>query len=349
MAAVYGLRYQSRCMSALMGDQDRHCFLVGTQSLRDENEVHLIEYQEDNHEIVCEGVYRHPNEIWSITACPSDPKLLFTTFNAGAEYKAKLWRIPEQGDGAALVELAELEGHTGTPRCVLWEPNGEADQVVSVDENILRLWQLDAGNTSAKETGTISVGDLQRLTTACWDPHHQKQIATVSDVALKGWDLRSMKSTHTVETASGQSIRDVDYNPNKPYHLVTGGDDCKIRFWDFRKPSKPLKVMSGHSHWVWNVKYNRFHDQLVLSSSTDSFVNLWRVVSISSAPLAMEAEALKDTKDGDILIKTFEEHEDSVYSVTWSCCDAWIFASLSYDGRVAINHVPPAEKYKILL
>lgn len=25
----------------------------------------------------------------------------------------------------------------------------------------------------------------------------------------------------------------------------------------------------------------------------------------------------------------------SVYSVSWSCCDAWIFASLSYDGRVS--------------
>ncbi len=51
----------------------------------------------------------------------------------------------------------------------------------------------------------------------------------------------------------------------------------------------------------------------------------------------------------DRLILTFEEHEDSVYIVEWSAADPWIFASLSYDGRMVINRVPRAEKYKILL
>ena len=51
----------------------------------------------------------------------------------------------------------------------------------------------------------------------------------------------------------------------------------------------------------------------------------------------------------DTLIQTYSDHEDSVYAAAWSSYDAWIFATLSYDGRVCINHVPPAEKYKILL
>ncbi len=58
------------------------------------------------------------------------------------------------------------------------------------------------------------------------------------------------------------------------------------------------------------------------------------------------ADALKD---GDKLIRTYDENEDSVYSVAWSAADAWIFAALSYDGRVVAHHVPPPEKYKILL
>ena len=53
------------------------------------------------------------------------------------------------------------------------------------------------------------------------------------------------------------------------------------------------------------------------------------------------------TKDG--VIATFDEHEDSVYAVEWSTADPWVFASLSYDGRLVINRVPRAEKYKILL
>ena len=51
----------------------------------------------------------------------------------------------------------------------------------------------------------------------------------------------------------------------------------------------------------------------------------------------------------DGVIGTYEEHEDSVYAAAWSAADPWLFASLSYDGRLVINRVPRATKYKILL
>lgn len=51
----------------------------------------------------------------------------------------------------------------------------------------------------------------------------------------------------------------------------------------------------------------------------------------------------------DNVIATYEEHEDSVYAVDWSSADPWLFASLSYDGRLVINRVPRALKYHILL
>lgn len=101
---------------------------------------------------------------------------------------------------------------------------------------------------------------------------------------------------------------------------------------------------------IWNVRYNRFHDQLLLSCGTE-LVNLWSIVSHSSAPLGdLEEGSGNLSKDQDKLIKTYnDDHQDTIYAVAWSTYDAWIFASLSYDGRVVVNHVPPAEKYKILL
>ena len=36
------------------------------------------------------------------------------------------------------------------------------------------------------------------------------------------------------------------------------------------------------------MKYNSFHDQLVLSGGTDGMVNLWRISSISSAPMMLD-------------------------------------------------------------
>jgi WD40 repeat protein len=159
-----------------------------------------------------------------------------------------------------------------------------------------------------------------------------------------------MKPAHIVEGAHSQQVRGLDYNPNKPYVVLSCGDDYAIRYWDLRKPSAALLGVKAHSHWTTCALYNRFHDQLVLSCGTDYQVKLWRAASISSAPPTYDAEEPElGEADADGLVKVFDEHEQSVFSAAWSAADAWIFASLSLDGKVVINHVPPAEKYKILL
>lgn len=80
------------------------------------------------------------------------------------------------------------------------------------------------------------------------------------------------------------SGRDFDFNPNRQYYLATCGDDGFTRFWDIRNGSEPLVSRSDHSHWVWTVRYNHFHDQLVLTSSSDAQVILSCVSGISSEP-----------------------------------------------------------------
>merc|ERR1711972_645031 len=86
--------------------------------------------------------------------------------------------------------------------------------------------------------------------------------------------------------------RDVDYNPNVPYQVLTAGEDATLRFWDLRKLDRGLKSLTGgnngHHHWVVRARYNGHHDQLVLSCGTDSAVCLWRATSVASAPLGVE-------------------------------------------------------------
>ena len=58
---------------------------------------------------------------------------------------------------------------------------------------------------------------------------------------------------------------------------------------------------------------------------------------------------LRRAGDIDGKVHTFDEHEDSVYGLAWSTVDPWLFASLSYDGRVVVNKVPKQVKYRVLL
>jgi len=157
-------------------------------------------------------------------------------------------------------------------------------------------------------------------------------------------------------------VRDIDYNPNNMFHFVSGGDDSKIKFWDRRKPDKPLKVLSKHSHWIWKVQYHPKYDTFLLSASSDKTVSLFNVRSLAyKNPYLINAAVANAPKRPDKLIKTYLGHEDSVYSACWSAFDSdkavsssgnmwdWtIFASLSYDGRVVVNMIPDGESRNVL-
>jgi len=66
--------------------------------------------------------------------------------------------------------------------------------------------------------------------------------------------------------------------------------------------------------------------------------------------LSSEAENEKADKTSrkDRLIKSYEEHEDSVYAISWAT-SGWIFASLSYQGRLVVNTVPTEFSDAIML
>lgn len=240
----------------------------------------------------------------------------------------------------------------------MWNPSRDQGgaALASAHETLLRTWSLENQAIEAQEKLDLDLSLVSATVNAlAWDPHHDKYLSFALGGSIQTWDLRSKEIAFSVDDAHMRTTLDIDYNPNKPYALVSGGDDGKIKFWDLRNASRPLLVQSAHSHWVWQARYNRFHDQLVLSSSSDSTLALWRISSISSAPIVEldEQDLMSETASGadvgDSKIKSYDEHEDSVYAVAWGASDSWAFASVSYDGRLAVHQVPSTEKYKILL
>lgn len=59
----------------------------------------------------------------------------------------------------------------------------------------------------------------------------------------------SHSQIYCIENAHGQLVRDLDFNPNKQYYLASCGDDCKVKFWDTRNVTEPVKTLEQHSHW----------------------------------------------------------------------------------------------------
>ncbi|KAK9836359.1 hypothetical protein WJX81_008394 [Elliptochloris bilobata] len=357
---THGLKLNARALVPVVADTGRSSWIVGTNALRDENELQVLEFDADSNAVHVLSTYGHPAEVWHIASCPADAALAVTVCNEGGVYGAVLWRLPP-GSGE-LERVADLKGHAGAVREAAWHA-AEPDALVSLDEGNLRSWRLRDG--AAQMTGAESAGELPQLWAGTWDPHDAHRFITAGGNHIQVWDLRAMRCSAEIEGAHQMPVRDVDVARGSPHLLLSAGDDCRLRFWDLRLGSstKPLAELGGHSHWVWQARFCPAHDSLLLSASSDALVNLWYAPWVGAAVSAHSPARERPggsqrgaprgggggrgTREGRV--RAFDDHEDSVYSVAWSAADPWTFASLSYDGRIAVNHVPSAVKYKILI
>ncbi|KAJ3023751.1 Protein tssc1 [Thoreauomyces humboldtii] len=373
---VYGLDHQARCLKAQLGEQERSRFLVGTQDFKHKNELHLIDFDEDE-SLISSHKFVHAHEIRGIAPSPTDAQLVVTVYKEGCKpAKGRLWRFasPEldatgklRNDYGELEAITTFEPSEGLTEIhdMLWEPAGSGERLVARGKQALGVYELGEAASQATPTLVIPVSETEGkrgVSCASWSPHAEV-IAAGTGTDVIGFDLRA-PTKHAYEIHGAHTgVKCIDHNPNMPHNIATGGTDCAVRFWDIRNPSAPIKELSDHTHWVWSVSFNRFHDQLFLSAGSDCRVNLHSIISISSAPLSDESSDpdLSDQEDDgyerdeyagkplDGLVSVSDQHEDSVYAAEWSPVDPWIFGSLSYDGRLAINIVPRDHKYKIIL
>ena len=369
---IHGLELQGRALSPVISDTDNITFLVGTQSLRHNNKIYRLVLDEETHQLVKKQFKHSAGEVWHLDSCPTDDKLFTSTYGEregpnGWRKSASIMKIPDLETGVEDEQLESVETVTSLANvlgvekqqqseltAVMWQPNDSCKLLcLQADSAVM----LDVGESEPKKilTSVHSVRGQTRLETGRWNPHRNyHQFATVTGCQVVGWDTRTGDQSWTlVNTVSNQSVRSVDFNPNKQYYLVTGCDEGCVSVWDVRSPDQALLTMRHHSHWVWSTRYNTYHDQLLLSAGSDSKVIMTSVASLSSEPYG----ALLDDDDGEVdgktsledgVISVWSDHEDSVYTAEWSSADPWTWASLSYDGRLVIGHVPQTVKFNIL-
>ncbi|KAI7905573.1 WD40-repeat-containing domain protein [Cokeromyces recurvatus] len=314
-SSVFGLRRQARCLTAVTNSTEQSKFLAGTVGAKD-NVVCLLEFDDDVGSIK-PTMYSHPEEVWDITSCPTNEDLFFTCHSPDNK--------SDQHCALNPIHLGPLE---------------QNQHVTLLTIDVSPTW-----------TNSFAIQQLQN---AVWNPH-QPEIITVGGQNLSGWDLRSAKSSFHHPEAHKTTIRAVDYNPNKPHCIATGGDDAMVSIWDTRQLKNQVMQIERHTHWVWSVAFNHLQDQLLLTSGSDALVQLHNIFSASSAAYLNDNEEENESIEGsevnkpmDGLVRTYDQHEDSVYQVAWSPADIWTFASISYAGRVVISQVPQDEKFKIL-
>ncbi|XP_023231899.1 EARP-interacting protein-like isoform X2 [Centruroides sculpturatus] len=164
---IYGLEFQARALCTQVAETEIARFFVGTQSLKFENQIHQLEYDEEN-SILSKRVFLHSaGEIWHIASSPVNSDYISTCYNhltsdGKCEMEGAIWAIPPSKEGndspsdeslttvssVELVTKLETASYGSDVKSIVWHPV-EGNQLISlVDEHIL-LWDV-ANNSQAK-------------------------------------------------------------------------------------------------------------------------------------------------------------------------------------------------------
>ena len=269
---MYGLKYNGRAISSVSARRDASSqWLVGTTALREENEVHLLEQEENSEHLTCKGVYSHAGEMWDMASSPAHEGLFFTVYSAGGSYDAALW---EMVDGKLEAKF-KTDGKQKNARKILWSPDAESDVVALASKDRINLWNLSADGGSI--SSSTSPGELDNILSIAWNHLNHNLVCASCSESLRCIDLRTMGQTITIDKAHEMAVRDVDFSKTNQNLVATGGDDCSMCVWDLRKAASPVVRVSNHSHWVWQARFNPYHEALIVTSSSDSLVQLWHL------------------------------------------------------------------------
>ncbi|KAJ3058209.1 coatomer subunit alpha, partial [Podochytrium sp. JEL0797] len=105
------------------------------------------------------------------------------------------------------------------------------------------------------------------------------------DSKVKIWSTTQKGSVQTIETRA--NVCSVKWNPHSSHQLAFGSADHHIHYYDLRKSSEPLYLLTGHKKAVSYVKFLNRNE--IVSASTDSTLRLWSLNGGVSATVQASA------------------------------------------------------------
>lgn len=121
--------------------------------------------------------------------------------------------------------------------------------LATVIDNKVLLHERTSSDT--RTIAEINAKNAPKFSTGKWSHHHHgNQFLALFDCGVRSYDIRDpIQPVWTIEEAHGQLVRDLDCNPIKQCHFVTGGDDGMLKVWDSRNLREALFSRSDHHHW----------------------------------------------------------------------------------------------------
>ena len=248
---LYNLGINATSLASVVSDPDNPSFLVATT--RTEQDVNMV-LKFSRNDPIKQYIFSSGG-LNEIDSCPHDAEKILSTYANDEWITAGIFRLREPAEGL----MREIEMVTGLDSIIKienvgdeeikarWHPKEPSRLYTLKDDNVK---VVDISEAGPSVVWSSAEDEELKLLDGRWSPHTSHQLlATVAGMGghVVGWDMRKRTAAWSLEEPHAsyqlpEAINSLDFNPNKPHALLTGGDDGFINFWDtragFRKKEK---------------------------------------------------------------------------------------------------------------
>lgn len=371
----FGENFMSKSICSFFSEEDRSTFLAVGQSLSSDNELHILEHSADNNFVLCQKILKSPDFMKKVVSNGKEEGSIVNVLLSQNNTSGKNFLTVQNSDDinvtnykdkteATNIHSEALKNKIPLKREKIELPNCEVEDLaldivdptkcLVLGENEANIIDLEAQKVARKLFNDADLKKLNarlNLTKAAADPFDSRYAqSSGKNLILK--DLRSNENCTCIDNCHTMDISSVDMNPNRSNRLLTSSQDFFIKIWDLRKPDFSILTFEEKTNGIDDARFNNFYDQLQLYSTSDGFQGLYEALTVSSAPvldLDMDNEG-ESSMNKDNFVKGYEGClDDSIYSITWSKGDPWVFAGMSYKADVYFDLVPESHKQKVQL
>ena len=191
------------------------------------------EFQEE--EFTCKSTFQgHKGDIKMVKFSPREDIL----FSCSFDESIKIWELDISKDD--FNSINELKYHTGTVWFIEFNKNGDKFFTCSDDKSVV-MWGINFEGEKPYENinRLFVIDELHRwcIYSCCLDVE-EKYLYTASedgDIGIIEIEGNKMKLVNKIKEAHGQQgVNCINVNKNQN-EIVTCGDDCSIKIWNFQK------------------------------------------------------------------------------------------------------------------